>query len=235
MPPMNKDIPEFFKGERLSADHLDQIRQTLVAMVYEWEARFGPIEDQPLPAATAVEVFDDADRVGILRGQMHHAPIAPTDGTADLDAVGLGEMSSGGDDYGDAEVWDLSPLEHARLAHYVGRNADGKPILVVDAQPCVRVKVTTAASGGGKYNGRILKSSQTAVAATGTLAEADLGTVPSSDNCLVLNGAEVGKSTHDLTTGTPVAKVFVGFLIPKWSTDNKLVVVINGMDWEACT
>ncbi len=99
----------------------------------------------------------------------------------------------------------------------------------------VRVKITSAASGGGKYNGRILTSSTTAVAATGDLAESDLGTVPGGDNCLVLNGAEVGKATHDLTSGTPVAKVFVGMLLPQRSTGDVFVVVINGLDPETCT
>ncbi len=117
-------------------------------------------------------------------------------------------------------------------------NLRGKSLPYRDsAVGVVRVKVVSAASGGGKYNGRILTSNETAVAATGTLAETDLGDVPTSNDCLVLNAAEVGKSTHDLTTGTPVAKVFIGFklAVPSTASPPLPVIVINGIDWENCT
>jgi hypothetical protein len=102
-------------------------------------------------------------------------------------------------------------------------------------QPCVKFKILTAASGGGKYNIVIGTPSAAAVSASGTLSEANLGTFGTAANALGLNSAETGKSTHDLTTGTPVAKVFVGYLEPRLSAEGKLVVVFNGIDWESCT
>ncbi len=97
------------------------------------------------------------------------------------------------------------------------------------------VKILTAASGGGKYNGVLLRTTNTPAPATGTLAETDFGTIDTTANCLVLNSAEVGKSTHDLTTGTPVSKIFVGVLLPHRSTTGLYVVGLNGIDWENCT
>jgi hypothetical protein len=98
----------------------------------------------------------------------------------------------------------------------------------------VRVKVTSAASGGGKYNGRIWPLPTTAIAATGNLAATELGTDPGSDNALILNNQEVGKSTHDLTTATVVVQFFNGIIIGATS-DGITVVEIDGIDWENCS
>jgi hypothetical protein len=99
----------------------------------------------------------------------------------------------------------------------------------------VLVKVTGDCTGGGKYNGRILSTGAASPDLTTTLAEADFGTVPSADNCYVLNSAEVGQSTHDLTSGTPITKVFVGSITGYLHTDGKPFIRINGNDWKACT
>lgn len=97
----------------------------------------------------------------------------------------------------------------------------------------VLVKVTSAASGGGCYNGRVFDPPATLVAGTATLAESHMGTEPGADNAIVMNSAEVGKTTHDLTNGTPVAKVFVGVLLGV-NTNGRQLVAINGVDWEDC-
>ncbi len=99
----------------------------------------------------------------------------------------------------------------------------------------VLVKVTSAASGGGKYNGVFVRAGTASIPASGDLAETEFGTVPTTDSCVILNGAEVGKSTHDLTNGTPVGKIFVGVLLPMRSTTGIYAVAINGIDWENCT
>lgn len=102
----------------------------------------------------------------------------------------------------------------------------------------VRVKVNANAAGGGKYLGWLVTSQAAAkVTETGNLAETELGTIPTDTTkyCLILNAAEVGQSTHDLTAGTPVAKVFIGYLLPRRSTTDRLVVVVNAFDWKACT
>ncbi len=137
-----------------------------------------------------------------------------------------------------AGITTLSQLKVALGLVALGPDKDfGKTGQIMPGQQrrVVLAKVTSAASGGGKYNGKIVTSSTSTITATGDLAEADLGTLPSADNCLILNGAESGKSTHDLTTGTPVAKIFVGVLLAQRSTTGIFVVVINGLDPETCT
>jgi hypothetical protein len=74
----------------------------------------------------------------------------------------------------------------------------------------VRVKVTGAEAGGGKYTGKIQRPPTTAPTLTGDLAEADLGT--DDLTCLVVNQKEKGKSTHDLTQSPVVVNTFFGIL-----------------------
>jgi hypothetical protein len=97
----------------------------------------------------------------------------------------------------------------------------------------VFVKVTGNETGGGKYVGKVWNPVKNNVSATGNLTEAEIGT--SGADCRILNAAEVGQSTHDLTSGTPKSKIFPGMVLRVNDDDLKLVVVINGRDWEACT
>jgi hypothetical protein len=99
----------------------------------------------------------------------------------------------------------------------------------------VIVKVTGAASGGGKYNGQIVNAYPTSdVSASGNLASSDIGTTSGSTDTLVLNMQEMGLATHDLTSGTPVATYFIGVLV-RTNADGTYVVAINGLDTAACT
>jgi len=66
----------------------------------------------------------------------------------------------------------------------------------------VVVKVTSAASGGGKYNGRLLDFPTSDVSASGNLAAGDIGVDSGVDNCLVLNPPEIGASTHLISDGS---------------------------------
>ena len=99
--------------------------------------------------------------------------------------------------------------------------------------PVVLVKINTAASGGGKYLGRVVAPGSSAEE-TGNLTEEDFGNATGADNALILNAQEVGKSTHDLTSGTPVSKLHLGLIRGKTS-DGKLIVAVNADDWEDCT
>lgn len=99
----------------------------------------------------------------------------------------------------------------------------------------VVVKVVSNATGGGKYNGRIYFTDKaTDVSASGAVAESEIGSLPGSNNALVLNMAEEGQSTHDLTEGTPVTDAYPG-IITRQNSDGTYIVVINGADWENCT
>lgn len=95
------------------------------------------------------------------------------------------------------------------------------------------VKVGAAASGGGKYTGNLWTPATAAIFLTGNLTEAELGVV--GDAIYILNAAEVGQSTHALTAGTPVAKIFPAVLLPAVASDGKAVYFINGYDREICT
>lgn len=100
----------------------------------------------------------------------------------------------------------------------------------------VVVKITGNATGGGKYLGKIFRLTRTAdIAQTGNLAEAEIGTLPSANDAIVVNLTELGLSTHDLTNGTPKVTVYLGKVYHINSADPKYVVVIGGFDWEACT
>jgi hypothetical protein len=115
-----------------------------------------------------------------------------------------------------------------------GAGAGGFALSTRAAQKIVVVKIISAASGGGKYNGRIWIVPATGISASGNLATTDFGTDPGSNNALVLNLDELAQSTHDLTTGTPKVTHFIG-VIRGTSTTGLPVVVINGSDWAQCS
>jgi hypothetical protein len=97
----------------------------------------------------------------------------------------------------------------------------------------VVVEITSAASGGGKYNGKIIPRPASDVAATGDLAELEIGNAPDSDDCLIENLMEVGQSTHELThADNTYQKFFIGML-RRTNTDGMKVVAINGF-WFGC-
>jgi hypothetical protein len=93
-------------------------------------------------------------------------------------------------------------------------------------------KVVSAVTDAfGKYNGKILTPPTVALKATGNLSSEDLGTL--ANDCLIFNGAEVDQLTHDLTNSTSTSKFFVGVVLGA-TQDGKLVVGINGFDFEDC-
>ena len=93
------------------------------------------------------------------------------------------------------------------------------------------VKVTAAASGGGEYDGKLLPFHTGTLTATGTLADDDVGV--EGGDILIFNLNESGQSTHDLTTGTPVSKVYPAAFIGM-SDAGVMVFAINGSDFENC-
>jgi hypothetical protein len=117
-----------------------------------------------------------------------------------------------------------------------GRNAARRTIGEESAATVVLVKITGSATGGGKYNGRILTARGTTadVATTGDLAESEIGTPAAADDALVLNTREVGKTTHDLSSSTYLPLIFIGQVV-QTNSDGKRVVAIDGMQWEDCT
>ena len=102
-----------------------------------------------------------------------------------------------------------------------------------DAETVI-VKLTGDESGGGKYSGRILTGTSSATG-SGNLAAADLGTVPGSDDALVLNLQEVGQSTHDIDTGGTQIYFFGTIKGYTSETPARAIVVIDGAQWANCT
>jgi hypothetical protein len=114
--------------------------------------------------------------------------------------------------------------------------------VVLSAQPQVvvppgglMVRITSAASGGGKYNGVILKPPASAPTASGDLTAADAGDDTDATVCLAFNHQERGVSTHVLTeAGNTTSLDFPGVL-GRPTADGVPVVHING-DWSfVCT
>ena len=83
---------------------------------------------------------------------------------------------------------------------------DGRGLGIGDI---VVVKVISNATGGGKYNGRILRGRSTAVA-TGNLSMPEGLTVPAANDSLVLNMRENGASTHWVAANTFALGEIVG-------------------------
>jgi hypothetical protein len=74
-------------------------------------------------------------------------------------------------------------------------------------------KVTSNASGNGKYNGKSFTDVTADVSASGNLAESDFGTLSSTEDCLILNPVELGSSTtgHDVTATANTDKFAIYF------------------------
>ncbi len=136
----DKNVKPFEKGEKLTADRLDQTRSPVSALLRILEGQFGQPADGQVPAtAVPVELSSTSStgRDGVLNGKIHYPPVKPlnTATSEDLVAGNLGDTATRADDAEvvDAEVWDLSQIENTRIGHYAGRNSDGVPILLIDS------------------------------------------------------------------------------------------------------
>jgi hypothetical protein len=99
----------------------------------------------------------------------------------------------------------------------------------------VRVRIESAASGGGKYWGWILDDPVAFPRDTSDLVENDVGTTPTTGaDVLIVNMHEIGKSTHDLTQAPIVVKTFMGELMGI-NRDGDPVVAVNALDIKDCT
>lgn len=102
------------------------------------------------------------------------------------------------------------------------------------AERLIWVKITGNATGGGKYTGKSrIAGPSSDVSASSSVAESDLGTFAPSNDCLVLNFAEEGESTHDLTAGTPKIDTFLCHWF-RTNSDDKKVCAVVAYDRETC-
>lgn len=97
------------------------------------------------------------------------------------------------------------------------------------------VKITGNETGGGKYQGKsYTHDGTTDVAATGNVAESELGTLASAVDCRVLNFAEEGETTHDLTAGTPEIDTFLCHWF-RTNSDGIKVCAVVAFDRATCS
>lgn len=102
------------------------------------------------------------------------------------------------------------------------------------AKEFVWVKITGNETGGGKYQGKsYTHDGTTDIAATGNLAESELGTLAAAVDCRVLNYAEEGETTHDLTAGTPEIDTFLCHWF-RTNSDGIKVCAVVAYDRETC-
>ncbi len=97
--------------------------------------------------------------------------------------------------------------------------------------------ITSNAAGGGKYNGKSITITPGDVSASGDLDVSDLGTLSSTEDCLVLDMSEMGLADggHYLTETVNTdqfAIYFEGWLL-QTNSDGKKVVVID-KQWAGC-
>lgn len=122
----------------------------------------------------------------------------------------------------------IDALERALASRDVRTSGLSGPDLVL-------VKITGDASGGGKYDGKVLTRPVADVPDTGNLSEAELGAIPGSNDALVLNVREVGQSTHDLDDSGFLPLIFIG-VRRQVNTDGMQVIAIDGRQSDSgCT
>lgn len=100
------------------------------------------------------------------------------------------------------------------------------------------VRITGNATGGGKYIGIVLNPPfANTISASGNLIADDIGYTAGAEEVLILNTAEVGQNTHDITFTMNRVNTFPAVLLPgKLSDDDppKRVFVIFGFDVGGC-
>jgi hypothetical protein len=100
-------------------------------------------------------------------------------------------------------------------------------------QPKIVARVVGNEPCGGLYNGFfVVGATNDLDPEASTFAHTDIGATGAA--CLIMNAAEEGLTTHYLTQGGGVSRVFPGWVRSRKSNDDKHVVIINGYDFELC-
>lgn len=120
----------------------------------------------------------------------------------------------------DSVVISLLPKRERAAATKVGKD--------------VTVRITAAASGGGKYDGLILFPPTADVDSAGNLSAADVGDATDAAECLIVNMNERGASTHWLTDAANTAQKDFNGRILRVNSDGVIVVGINGAWFKTC-
>lgn len=149
----------------------------------------------------------------------------------------------------DVPIWQMVRREFARLLRKVdtlngpgvSNNKDTITIATPQTPPPPRVgqrpnsgaiRITSEATGGGKYNGTLLAAASSAIALTGNVSLGSTG-----ESVLVLNTREEGASTHDLdVSGDYQPTVFIGVYVGQSDeSPSRRVFAIDGVQQEDCT
>ena len=133
-----------------------------------------------------------------------------------------------------AELWDLTAV-NAEAALFAGYRSSGVPVFLRLAQRMIWVKITGNAAGVETYTGKsYMRDYSGDVSDSAGFSDSMLGTLASSDDCLILNVWSATDISDNILTadGTPT-KPFLG----EWrytNSDGKKVVFIDGQDPESC-
>ncbi|HEV7297937.1 MAG TPA: hypothetical protein VGN72_01125 [Tepidisphaeraceae bacterium] len=106
---------------------------------------------------------------------------------------------------------------------HVGQVAGDDPF---PRRDIVLVKLTSAATGVGRYNGR-MSDMVINLEATGALAEANLGTFATADDTIVWLMSDAAQSSNSVTTFSPAPYV-LGWLVDTNDAGKKIVIVPRG-------
>lgn len=151
------------------------------------------------------------------------------------------EMKAASDKYADVLPGSTTKLKSAatgaaKIIYTAGSTGEQWALVQIGssgASDLARVRVYSNATGGGIYIGNVVKKPAGAISINSTITEAMLGV--HAEECIILNAAEVGQVTHDLTEGTPKQKTFLAMLIGQSDeTPARPVYQINGFDYGDC-
>ncbi len=206
-------VKQFRSGEpRLGAQRMNELADPINQLLMEANRRrdeFPGVTSYMFPI-----IVTDTEAIGLYTARrIEHAQRA-IDPSVDLTEDILGQEIEDvlavypADVAAGSNTLDFSSDPALFWAELIPRpSSDGRRVVSIvagaggGADNTITVKITSNASGGGKYNGRSVTGASTAVA-SGNLSMPEGMTVAGSDDCLIINYAENGLSTHVLTTSS---------------------------------
>jgi hypothetical protein len=94
------------------------------------------------------------------------------------------------------------------------------------------VHITSNATGGGKYNGKVVNPPTADISASTGATGTELGA--DGTTCLIVNLQELEKTTHDLDMSGSFVPVYFHGLYLRTNSDGTPVFTIDGTQWEDC-
>ena len=208
----------------------------------------GPLDDADPPVAAAnytderywvkISHIDGDDSVTTNPADLHtHITTSFSDDpariiTATNDAEMYLDKEEGGITTRQSGTHALPKGLHVRLEYYI--DGRGNRRYVFTREPKYVVRVTGNAAGGGVYTGQLVGEASADFDPSATVSSTSFGALLTGE-VYIINGAEEGQATHDLTSGTPISRQHNATRRSRKSDDDKHVFLINGHDAKTCT